>query len=103
MDTSTKQSIRARSVVNNGLRDGKIEKPENCEGCGKPSGKLQAHHPKGDKHPEVVKWLCLDCHGGAHEGREKRLSDSPLNRVRAGFRKAAKKAFAKGEHETGTM
>lgn len=103
MDTSTKTSISARAKINNALRDGKLKKPSACEGCGKETSDIEAHHPKGDKHPDVIVWLCTTCHGSAHEGREKRLSDSPVNRVRDGFRKAAKKAFAKGEHETETM
>lgn len=92
MDTSTPQSIKARSVINNGLRDGKLKKPAACQGCGKETSDIEAHHPKGDKHPDVIVWLCTTCHGGAHEGREKRLSDSPVNRLRRGMSKAVAKA-----------
>lgn len=93
MDTSTPQSIKARSVINNGLRDGKIQKPDTCDGCGKKTGGLEAHHPRGDKHPDVIVWLCLDCHGAAHAGRDKHLSDSPVNKVKRGFRQAAADAM----------
>ena len=92
MDTSTPQSIKARSVINNGLRDGKIKKPDCCDGCGKKTSEVEAHHPRGDKHPEVIVWLCLKCHGSAHAGRDKHLSDSPVNRLRKGMSKAVAKA-----------
>ena len=114
MDTSTPQSIKARSVINNGLRDGKIKKPNCCDGCGKETSDIEAHHPKGDKHPDVIVWLCTTCHGSAHEGREKRLSDSPVNSQRGKWERAAmamdrsrKRRRLGGspdaEHETETM
>ena len=103
MDTSTKTSISARAKINNALRDGKLKKPSACEGCGTKTSDIEAHHFKGDKDPESVRWLCTTCHGSAHAGRDKHLSDSPINRAKKLMRQAAKKAFAKGEHETETM
>jgi len=96
MDTSTKTSIAARARINNALRDGKIKKPAACQGCGKKTGDLEAHHHKGDKVPGAVKWLCTTCHGAAHEGRDKHLKGTS-------WRQAARDAVGKGEHETETM
>jgi len=86
MDTSTKTSISARAKINNALRDGKIEKPAACQGCGEKTSEIQAHHYKGDKNPEAIRWLCLKCHGAAHEGRDKHLSKK--GRWRAAVEKA---------------
>lgn len=61
-----KKLIQARSVINNGLRDGKIKKPANCQGCKRASTKLEAHHPDHDK-PKRVRWLCPDCHHNVNE------------------------------------
>lgn len=54
--------FKARSVVNNAKRDGKI-KPAPCANCGKK--KTQAHHTDYTKPLEVV-WLCAKCHTFAH-------------------------------------
>jgi len=55
-----KKLIQARSVINNGVRDGKITRPKACQSC-KRAGKLEAHHPNHDQ-PSRVRWLCPDCH-----------------------------------------
>ena len=89
MDTSTKTSISARAKINNALRDGKIEKPSACQGCGKKTGDIEAHHHKGDKNPEAIKWLCTKCHGAAHEGRDKHLAKG------MSWRQAARDAVGK--------
>ena len=59
---------RARSVINNALRDGRIKKPQTCAKCHKQTSKLTAHH-KGRyvasstevKRQNIV-WLCYHCH-----------------------------------------
>ena len=54
--------IKARSVINNGLRDGKIKKPARCQGCKRTSDKLEFHHDSGYDNPKKGKWLCATCH-----------------------------------------
>lgn len=57
------EEYRARTVVGNALRDGKIVRPGSCQTCGK-SCKPQAHHYRGHA-PEFhldVEWLCRTCH-----------------------------------------
>lgn len=58
---------QARWAVGRALRDGKLHKPESCEGCGKqtPSRQLHGHHADYDK-PLEVEWLCPECHGAKH-------------------------------------
>lgn len=102
MDTSTPESISARARINNALRDGKIKKPSCCDGCGKHTSDIEAHHRSGAKNQDDIVWLCTTCHGRAHEGREKRLSDSPVNKprqqqIRDTMRKATRKTLGAGE------
>ena len=55
---------KARSVINNALRDGKIKKPTRCAKCGKKTTRLTAHHDKGyskSGHSHIT-WLCYSCH-----------------------------------------
>lgn len=54
--------IKARSVVNNAKRDGKIKRSP-CAKCG--AKKVEAHHPDYRK-PLVVVWLCKPCHTAVH-------------------------------------
>lgn len=57
--------IRARSSINNALRDGKLDKPERCQGCQQAKDDIAAHHP--DHHQATrVRWLCRSCHERAH-------------------------------------
>lgn len=56
-----KKLLVARSVINNGLRDGKIRKPARCQGCKTATSRLEAHHPDHDQ-PSRVRWLCATCH-----------------------------------------
>jgi hypothetical protein len=55
---------KANYAISNGLRDGKIIRPNKCEKCGKQC-QPQAHHPNYDE-PLNVQWLCSKCHGQAH-------------------------------------
>lgn len=64
-NTSAPHKIRARSVINNGLRDGKVEKPSACQSCHKETGDIAAHHPNHNAAARV-RWLCRMCHERAH-------------------------------------
>lgn len=56
-----KAITKRTAVLNNALRDGRINKPSVCSDCGK-QGKLHAHHEDYSK-PLIVNWLCVSCHG----------------------------------------
>ena len=55
---------KARNAVNNALRNGRIEKGNDCFFCGSQT-KLQAHHQDYSR-PLDVFWLCPPCHGKLH-------------------------------------
>lgn len=61
------QVIKARTAVNNAVRDGRLIRPEVCSSCDK-KRRIQAHHHKGyeDKHALDVEWLCQKCHRATH-------------------------------------
>lgn len=54
--------IKARSVANHAIRDGKIT-PQPCEVCG--AEKVQAHHDDYN-YPLKVRWLCVKHHAEWH-------------------------------------
>jgi hypothetical protein len=55
---------RARKKLNYAVATGKLERPENCEGCGR-QAEVEGHHPDYSQ-PLVVVWLCTKCHGVEH-------------------------------------
>lgn len=59
-----KRKKKARSKINNALRDGKIKKPHTCAKCGRHTAKLQAHHKHGysGTNNRSIEWLCPHCH-----------------------------------------
>ena len=63
----------AYRVVEAALRAGAIEKPRNCEACGRPDSekRVEAHHRDYSK-PLDVTWLCPDCHYAADKDRRER-------------------------------
>lgn len=55
------ERTKAREILNDAVRTGKIIKPSNCSQCGK-LRKVTAHHDDYSK-PLQVRWLCYECHG----------------------------------------
>ena len=58
------QKLQARNFIGNGLRDGKINRPDTCSECGKECIP-DAHHPDYS-FQEIVVWLCRKCHMAEH-------------------------------------
>ena len=56
---------KAQRVINNAIRDGRIERPSYCEGCFQEKF-VEGHHPDYDK-PLEVDWLCKKCHRELHK------------------------------------
>ena len=55
---------KAHNLVNNGIRDGVLIKPNNCESCNGDS-RIHGHHCDYNK-PLDVMWLCESCHLAWH-------------------------------------
>ena len=55
----------AHIIVGNAVRDGRIFRPDNCEGCGQISENIHGHH---DDYAMAlsVRWLCPACHKKWH-------------------------------------
>ncbi len=63
---TNKYRERARGIIKNRLKSGKIIKSNYCSVCNK-SENIQAHHDDYSKPLEVI-WLCASCHGLLHKG-----------------------------------
>lgn len=57
--------IRARVMVYDHIKSGKLKKPKNCSVCFK-YNKIEAHHKDYSK-PLDVTWLCKKCHVAEHK------------------------------------
>lgn len=53
--------IRARRMVADALRYGKLTRPDTCDRCGGSEGRIESHHADYAR-PIVVSWLCDRCH-----------------------------------------
>lgn len=59
---------RARVVVRDGVRYGKIDKPSTCPQCGKETTDkdMHGHHTNGYENKLDISWLCRWCHAKEH-------------------------------------
>lgn len=65
-DLTKRTKVRARSIVQNAVRNRTLVKPKLCEDC-QQEKRLHAHHEDHTK-PLEVKWLCSKCHYVADNG-----------------------------------
>lgn len=56
---------KAHNAVSNAVRDGRMEKPDNCSEC--PSTKRIHGHHDDYSLPLAVRWLCRICHTAWHK------------------------------------
>lgn len=58
------EKYKAHCMINNAIRDGKMTRKSNCEGCGDKCD-TYGHHCDYSKPLDVV-WLCPSCHKTTH-------------------------------------
>ena len=56
----------ASQMVNNAIRDNRLEKKYSCESCGIENVKIHGHH-NDYAYPLLVSWLCSKCHRQWHK------------------------------------
>ena len=56
---------KARWMLRQAVRNGKIMKPNSCSKCGAEPKRIEGHHEDYSKPFDVV-WLCVDCHKSLH-------------------------------------
>lgn len=58
------RKVQCRTLLNNAVRDGRIQRPGCCSVC-EAKERINAHHPDYDQ-PLQVLWLCPLCHAEQH-------------------------------------
>jgi hypothetical protein len=58
------ERTKARNILSNAIRDGKIKRADACWCCGS-QNRIHGHHPDYSRPLDVV-WLCNTCHVEAH-------------------------------------
>jgi ribosomal protein S27AE len=61
---ANKPKQNAHAAVQRALKKGCLERPDECQQCGR-IGRVLAHHEDYSKQLEVI-WLCSPCHGETH-------------------------------------
>jgi hypothetical protein len=61
---------KAQAIANIAVRDGKLQRVTECEGCGRDDVRIEKHHPDYSE-PLFVVWLCKPCHAIADKLRRK--------------------------------
>jgi len=59
------EKIKAKDIVNNAIKAGKLSKPTECPRCGNSKNRIEGHHKDYSK-PLEVEWLCQPCHLKEH-------------------------------------
>lgn len=83
----TPEKHRARVMIYNQILRNKIMKPTHCQDC-KQQKPLQAHHMDYSK-PDLVDWLCSECHGLRHREHTSNLFLRCLTSEKARWVRAA--------------
>lgn len=68
--------IRARRMVADALRYGKLTRPDTCERCRGSEGRIESHHADYAR-PLEVTWYCVPC----HKAESKRIAALAQSRV----------------------
>ena len=56
---------KARTLVKNALKAGRLKRPDCCSRCGLQARRIQAHHDDYGQ-PLEIRWLCSKCHALEH-------------------------------------
>jgi hypothetical protein len=61
------EKVKAQAIVRDAVHNGRLDKPDHCEDCGKklPRRRIHGHHKDYSK-PLEVEWLCAPCHSKRH-------------------------------------
>ena len=82
------QRMRTRALTRKWVYHGKINRPEICSRCGI-SGKIEAHHIDYAS-PQLIIWLCSNCHRREHKIKKGYKMDSPVSCPMCGNRNSEK-------------
>ena len=66
-DRAHPEAERARQLLRNAIKSGKLQRPSVCSECGRTNTRLHAHHSDYTQPLKVV-WLCASCHKNLHNG-----------------------------------
>lgn len=65
-ESKSPEKRAAHIILGNAVRDGIVNKPENCSVCGA-TGRIHGHHEDYTKPLDVI-WCCPKCHVQLHGG-----------------------------------
>jgi len=76
------EKYKARTAVNNAVRDGRLLKPESCSVCGRVT-RITGHHEDYSAMLDVI-WLCDLCHRRLDFSRINDVSKNPIKEIAEG-------------------